>query len=81
MPPLDGKSSKEISAYLQEGENTLCVRVCGSHKNFVGPHFDKTRGSAWPAMWKASPERQPIADEYDLLDYGVFGEPVLTVKE
>ena len=77
----DGNGAKEIEQWLQTGENVVRVRVCGSHKNFLGPHFDKSRGSAWPAMWKSSPLHEPSADEYDLHDYGVFGAAILEIDE
>lgn len=65
----------EIGPYLQEGENEIRVRVCGSFRNLLGPFHDpdRTRKTVWPSFWKKAPiQGPPAASEYDLLDYGLF---------
>ncbi len=78
----DGIKPVEISHLLRAGKNEIAVRVCGSLKNLLGPHFMKesVRGSAWPAMWKDAPTfRQPSPDAYDLLDFGLAQDPILII--
>lgn len=77
----DGRKAEDIAVYLKEGENTVTLRVCGSFKNLLGPHFVKDRGTAWPAMWKASPKYLPAAEKFDLMDFGLREAPVLTVTK
>lgn len=77
----DGKRAADIAPFLQQGENRIVLRVCGSHKNLLGPHFVRERGSAWPAMWRQSPEHTPQPSGYDLLDFGLQAAPVLRVAE
>ena len=78
----DGVKPVEIAGLLHAGKNAIAIRVCGSLKNLLGPHFMKKpiRGSAWPAMWKDAPAfRQPGPDSYDLLDFGLTESPRLTI--
>lgn len=75
----DGQRAASIQGLLQAGDNEIVLRVCGSHKNFLGPHFVKERGSAWPDMWWESPLHQPPAEQYDLLAFGLTEPPRLTV--
>lgn len=77
----DGKRASDIASFLQQGENRITVRVCGSHKNFLGPHFVHARGSAWPSMWRESPEHSPRAEEYDILDFGINAAPSLVISD
>ena len=77
----DGRRGSEIAPLLRAGENKIVVRVCGSLKNLLGPHFlpQPVRGSAWPGMWKLAPTHQPGPDAYDLMDFGLNAAPKLTV--
>lgn len=75
----DGKRAKDISEYLKEGDNSLKIRLSGSFKNLLGPHFVRARGWAGPGLWRAYPEHAPAAEEYDLLDYGLLGDVTVTV--
>lgn len=71
---LNGEQGKDISSILKEGTNKLTVRVCGSLKNCLGPHFDpsRPRRTAWPDMWRRAPKQgSPCPDDYDLIDYGM----------
>jgi hypothetical protein len=77
----DGIRPMDISDYLSEGNNQITLRICGTFKNLMGPHFVKARGTAWPAMWQESPEFMPDASEYDLLDYGLMEQPKLYIIE
>lgn len=76
---LNGEQGKLITSLLKTGENKLSVRVCGSMKNCLGPHFDpsRPRRTAWPDMWRRAPRQgSPRPEEYDLIDYGMT-KPVI----
>ena len=77
----DGIRGYEIAPLLKAGENEIVVRVCGSLKNLLGPHFlpQPIRGSAWPAMWKQAPTHQPAPEACDLMDFGLNAAPELTI--
>jgi hypothetical protein len=77
----DGIKAMDIADYLTVGKNQILLRVCGTFKNLMGPHFVKARGTAWPAMWQESPEFMPNATEYDLIEYGLMAQPTLYIKE
>ena len=65
----------EISDLVKEGENTVDVIVTGSLKNLMGPHHNNpVRGFVTPWSFFAGPVHQPPAEEYDLIDYGLFEE-------
>ncbi len=71
---INGHKEIAISDYLKEGKNKICIRLCTSMKNLLGPHFDPShpRNTAWPDMWKRAPKvGEPCAQEYDLIDYGL----------
>ena len=79
LPP---RIASSVAGLLHAGKNAIAIRVCGSLKNLLGPHFMKKpiRGSAWPAMWKDAPAfRQPGPDSYDLLAFGLTENPRLTI--
>lgn len=78
----DGRRAEDISGLLKAGSNSIIVRVCGSLKNLLGPHFNAAhiRGSAWPGMWKSAPVNEPAPDAYDLMDWGLEEAPVVKVK-
>lgn len=71
---IDGKKPIDISTYIKNGKNNVQARVCGSMKNFLGPHFDPEmpRKKAWPDMWRKAPVFcSPRPEEYDLIPYGL----------
>jgi hypothetical protein len=73
---MERSSRLDITACIRPGEdNDIAVRVSGSFKNLLGPHFDpsKPRNIAWPGNWKNAPLYGPQpAESYDLIDYGLF---------
>ncbi|MFB9275738.1 glycosyl hydrolase [Cohnella cellulosilytica] len=85
MIGLDHDNSLDITPYAQPGATAeVTVRVSGSFKNLMGPHFDpsKPRNTAWPGNWKRSPMYgPPPAREFDLIDYGLFADFVVEVLE
>ena len=76
---VDGRRPANIARLLKCGENEIVIRVCGTLKNLLGPHFPEKiiRGSAWPDMWRQAPYHEPSAECCDLLPYGLFVNPVL----
>jgi hypothetical protein len=65
----------DITGQVHSGRNRLEVRVCGSLKNLLGPHyFVGTRGVVTPWSFNQAPENQPPGKRYDLLDYGLFNQ-------
>lgn len=74
---LNGVHGKEIAKWLKQGDNPVAIRVCGSMKNYIGPHFDPEhpRRTAWPDMWRKAPKQgHPLPEDYDLIDYGLTGK-------
>ena len=80
---VDGHLPQDVASLLKAGDNEITLRVCGSLKNLMGPHFgsETTRGSAWPGMWKWAPTHQPGADAYELMDFGLNEAPVLKIGQ
>jgi len=70
----------DVSSFLEEGENEVVVKVCGSLKNTFG--FFYNNNDSWifgPHSWNEAPEKIPSASEYFLMDYGLF-EPFELVQ-
>lgn len=60
-----------ISSFLMSGKNTIEVRIIGSLKNLLGPHYVKTEGIAAPWHWQNC--KVPVSgSKYDLKDYGLM---------
>jgi hypothetical protein len=64
----------DIIPHLQQGMNDIAVRVTGSHKNLLGPHYnDPDKGLASPWHWKGINEPIP-GEKYQMIDYGLFDD-------
>ena len=62
----------EISDFIKKGENNIEIRVIGSLKNLLGPHFNNPApGLASPWHWK-NIEHDIPGNEYQMMDYGLF---------
>ena len=62
----------KVKAYLKEGKNKVDVRVIGSHKNLLGPHYrHPAPGLASPWHWK-NIDKQIPGSEYQMMDYGLM---------
>jgi len=70
FPPFQN----DITAFIKQGENKVEVRVLGSLKNLLGPHFNN------PAPGLVSPwhfrnvKTYPPGKDYQLIDYGLMEE-------
>lgn len=60
----------DLSPYLKKGNNKIEVRVIGSLKNLLGPHYNHDKGIAGPGYWNGV-HRQDPGNDYNLLDYGL----------
>lgn len=61
----------DLSPYLKKGKNKIEVRVIGSLKNLLGPHYNQSKGIASPWHWN-NVHRQDSGDDYLLFDYGLI---------
>lgn len=62
----------DVTSYLKEGKNKIDVRVIGSHKNLLGPHYrNPAPGLASPWHWKGIEKPIP-GNEYQMMDYGLM---------
>ncbi|MCD8192946.1 MAG: hypothetical protein LUD74_00020 [Tannerellaceae bacterium] len=61
----------DLSPFLKQGTNTIEVRVIGSLKNLLGPHFNWDKGIAGPWHWN-NVQKQLPGDDYNLIEYGLF---------
>lgn len=64
----------DVSAFIKPGINEIKVRVVGSLKNLLGPHFNNpVPGMVSPNHWK-NVKSYPAGNDYQLLDYGLIEE-------
>lgn len=61
----------DLTPYLKKGNNKVEVRVVGSLKNLLGPHYKPLKGMTGPGDWNNVKSQIPGSD-YSLLDYGLF---------
>lgn len=62
----------DITSHVKQGKNQIEVRVIGSHKNLLGPHYNNPApGLAGPWHWKNIKEQIP-GKEYQMQDYGLM---------
>ena len=73
-----------LHPYLRPGENKVLLRVCGSLRNLLGPHYDpgRPRNNVWPTDWKKAPKyRRPAPAQHDLISYGLLEMPHIYVPK
>lgn len=64
----------DISNLIKPGVNKIDVKVIGSLKNLLGPHFNNPApGFVSPWLWR-NVKYYPAGKDYQLLDYGLFEE-------
>jgi len=62
----------DISSLLKSGLNQVEVRIIGSLRNLIGPHYrDPSPGLASPDLWKRIDKPIP-ASQYLMKDYGLM---------
>lgn len=64
----------DITDQIKTGKNKVFVTVVGSLKNLLGPHHKNPKpGLVSPWHWRGT-EGYPPGSEYQILDYGLFGD-------
>ena len=61
----------DISSYLKKGDNKIEVRVIGSLRNLLGPHYTTDKGISGPWHW-SNINNRISGNEYNLFDYGLM---------
>ena len=68
----------DVSKWIQQGKNSISVRVIGSNKNLFGPfHNHSSIGFVTPNLYKGT-INWPSGEDYILFDYGLY-EPFLLI--
>lgn len=63
----------DVTKYIKEGENSVEVRIMGSHRSLLGPHHkDEAPGFAGPGSWRGITGPQPAGEKYKMIDYGLI---------
>lgn len=71
----------DLTPYLKKGDNNIEIRVIGSLKNLLGPHYNDSKGIAGPGHWNGV-QRQDSGKDYKLFDYGLMKDfVILSSKE
>lgn len=63
----------DLTPYLKQGNNRIEVRVIGSLKNLLGPHYNTEKGISGPWHWNGVSKQAPGCD-YELHDYGLMDD-------
>jgi hypothetical protein len=70
FPPYNS----DITPMIQPGMNNVEIKVIGSLKNLLGPHHNNLKpGLVSPGAWR-NVKSYPSGKEYQLIDYGLYGE-------
>jgi hypothetical protein len=70
FPPFQS----DISEQIKPGKNVIEVKVIGSLKNLLGPHFNNPApGLASPWNWR-NVKSYPAGKDYQMIDYGLMQE-------
>ncbi|HRD02315.1 MAG TPA: glycosyl hydrolase [Candidatus Saccharicenans sp.] len=72
-----------LGSKLKTGLNQISVIIYGTLKNTLGPHhLNPPAGQAWPGSFQRAPEGgQPTGSEYNVRDYGLSGEIILSSRK
>ena len=70
----------DLSPYLTKGKNTIDIRVVGSLKNLLGPHYNHSVGIAGPWHWNEV-HRQDAGEDYNLIDYGLIEDFKISIRK
>jgi hypothetical protein len=67
----------DVTEFIRQGNNNIDIRIIGSLKNLLGPHHNNPpSGLASPGNWR-NVKNYPAGKDYQMLDYGLFGDIVL----
>ncbi|MBD2843698.1 hypothetical protein IDH44_00725 [Paenibacillus sp. IB182496] len=81
---LDRGNELDVTRLVLPGEQHIALRVYGSLRNLLGPHFDprRPRGYVWPGNWRAGGQHgTPPPTQYDLIAYGLLEEMTVRVED
>lgn len=69
--------TSDITGLIKPGMNKIEVKVTGSLKNLLGPHHNNPKpGLVSPGSWR-NVRDYPAGKDYQMIDYGLFGDFVL----
>jgi hypothetical protein len=64
----------DVTGQLKQGTNSVAVKITGSLKNLLGPHFNNPApGLVSPWLFR-NVKTYPAGKDYQLIDYGIFSE-------
>jgi hypothetical protein len=67
----------DVTKFIKSGINKIDVKVVGSLKNLLGPHFNNPApGLVGPWLFR-NVKSYPAGKDYQLIDYGLFEEFIL----
>ena len=70
----------DLTPYIKKGDNKIEVRVIGSLRNLMGPHYTTEVGITGPWHWNGVQKQAP-GNEYYFMDYGLMEDfDVITSK-
>jgi hypothetical protein len=73
FPPYNA----DLTGMIKPGKNIIKVKVTGSLKNLMGPHYNNQRpGFVSPGSWR-NVKSYPSGNNYQMVDYGLFEDFVL----
>ena len=71
----------DITGLVKTGKNKIEIKIIGSLKNLLGPHHNNPApGLAGPWLWR-NVKSYPSGKDYQMMDYGLFGDIVLCKGE
>jgi len=70
----------EVTGALREGVNRLEIEVMGSRRNLLGPLHLREKYPLWTGSGQFITEGDQWTDNYVLLPYGLFENPVLSYR-
>jgi len=71
----------DITGLVKTGKNKIEIKIIGSLKNLMGPHHNNPApGLAGPWLWR-NVKSYPSGKDYQMMDYGLFGDIVLCKGE
>ena len=74
FPPYES----DITGLIKAGSNKIEVKVIGSLKNLMGPHFNNPAPGLVVPWHFRNVKAYPAGKDYQLLDYGLFEEFVVS---